>query len=117
MIRDIQYLQKFATAAATAATRTAANPAVPAARRRHSFPFSTILTRLTRHPPSISFPNKSFGRCRFFLFRIPWSECMTRNPGPAETYSGKFSVIPDRALREAKKRVNYDKRAPESGNA
>lgn len=64
MVRDIQYLQKFAAAA----TAAAANPAVPAARRRHSLPFSTILTRLTRHPPSTSFPNRSFGLYRFLLF-------------------------------------------------
>lgn len=102
MVRDIQYLQKFAAAAAAAST---ANPAVPAARcPLHSLPFSTILTRLTRHPLSISFPNRSFGLYRFLLFHIPWPECMTRNPESVKTYSGKFSVIPNRTISETEKR-------------
>lgn len=104
MVRDIQYLQKFVAAAAMA------NPAVPAA--RHSLPFPTILTRLTRRPSSISLPSRSFGLYRFLVYlgQNAW------NPGSAKTYSGKFSVTPNRALPETGKRVNYDERASETSD-
>lgn len=52
MVRDIQYLQKFAAAAAATV-----NPAVLAARRQHSL-LLDYLTRLIRYPPSISFLNR-----------------------------------------------------------
>lgn len=47
------------------------------------------------HPTSISFSDKNL---RTLPFLLSHPECMTRNPGPAETYPRKFSVISDRTL-------------------
>lgn len=47
-------------------------PAAPAARRRHSLPFSNTLTRLTRHPMSPS-STRTFGLYRFsYPIRNAW---------------------------------------------
>lgn len=61
MVRDIQYLQKFTAAAATV------NPAVLAARRQHSLPFSTIWRDLFAIP--LLSPSSIEGLYRFLLFR------------------------------------------------